>query len=231
MRRSMAAWIPGSGEGRSPLAVPIRRSLGLPSAAPSENGLHQHSRHYRSKALRTFHRQGTPAALAPRTSEGMPLYPGNPMHRIVVAIESKHDLLGAVQRELPIVRIDPVVHVISIIDNGAVGASDVQEVRLNPRGLGGIVVSLLFDPLFLINSGRGVPKRENPHILKRPRFDGVRPGEQAERAVIVSRVIHEGWKNSALFMQVRHRRRPANASFALYSGCTARNLYHGKETT
>ena len=26
-RRSMAAWIPGSGEGRSPLAVPIRRSL------------------------------------------------------------------------------------------------------------------------------------------------------------------------------------------------------------
>ena len=27
MRRSMAAWIPGSGEGRSPLAVPIRRSL------------------------------------------------------------------------------------------------------------------------------------------------------------------------------------------------------------
>ena len=46
MRRSMAAWIPGSGEGRSPLAVPIRRSLGLPSAAPSENGLHQHSRHY-----------------------------------------------------------------------------------------------------------------------------------------------------------------------------------------
>lgn len=46
MRRSMTAWIPGSGEGRSPLAVPIRRSLGPPSAARRQNGLHQHSRHY-----------------------------------------------------------------------------------------------------------------------------------------------------------------------------------------
>ena len=45
MRRSMAAWIPGSGEGRNPLAVSIRRSLGPPSAARRQNGLRQHSRH------------------------------------------------------------------------------------------------------------------------------------------------------------------------------------------
>ena len=32
----------GFGRRPKPLAVPIRRSLGLPSAAPSENGLHQH---------------------------------------------------------------------------------------------------------------------------------------------------------------------------------------------
>ena len=54
MRRSMAAWIPGSGEGRSPLAVPIRRSLGPPSAARRQNGLHQHSRHYPQRAQRTI---------------------------------------------------------------------------------------------------------------------------------------------------------------------------------
>ena len=36
----------GFGRRPKPLAVPIRRSLGLPSAVPSENGLHQHSRHH-----------------------------------------------------------------------------------------------------------------------------------------------------------------------------------------
>ena len=42
----------GFGRRPKPLAVPIRRSLGLPSAAPSENGLHQHSRRYRTTSRR-----------------------------------------------------------------------------------------------------------------------------------------------------------------------------------
>lgn len=46
MRRSMAAWIPSSGEGRSPSPFRFAVLARAAFAAPSENDLHQHSRHY-----------------------------------------------------------------------------------------------------------------------------------------------------------------------------------------
>ena len=46
MLRSMAAWNPGLEEGRSPSPFRFAVLARAAFAAPSENGLHRHSRHY-----------------------------------------------------------------------------------------------------------------------------------------------------------------------------------------